>query len=1004
MGKKNRRHGGGGSSHGGGSAPKSGKQHHRRSGSSSNGNGVHYGRGGGSDDDEDPYSLYSWLKHEKEAPHYIVAFVVVGFLIGLGMGTGHLTGDVSRTTAFRMPAEPTPWRLALGRSIRSSSAYSLVYGSSDNRRSASYLQSEEESDLDSLVGPDIVDTNIDRQTSGSTSIGSSPPSMQPTGSATTTTTTTTTTSTAPSAAPKRTSSAGGGSSIGSSPPSSSYGSGRGGFLSSIFSSTPKHAHDSSRAFAVLREMIVREEGGFVHPDLGFLTPAPCGADRGIGMVRDSYDRCQLRCTPGNFDDYVEYEKEVDRVEQYWLHEATDEQIKNRYHEEMEFAHYERNPRENWADPEVPELLQRMLEWDEMTPAQREENLAQYPDWMCGPRIYGSDVQKDLVPRYNQTEVLIKVPYSIQMTKEVALEILGPRMPPSVARNSPLEELDDGIILALLLSHERGLGKDSLWYPYIATLPPEPLCGYWPLYRATAFDTITTLGLDIGMDVSGWASELVKASNYADSIADSLAKEYGTHLFTIQGKTAYESIRWALCHVFSRAIAGNGERGALRLIPMLDILNHYLDADPSKELKGTEAYKSNDRYDADEEDAGAFVVRSFWHGNHKPLRKGHELLINYNVPQYSPLDWFINLGFVPLERMKRWEKIEPVFPRKRRDPRRKADDFFEDRYRQQEQELQLQPQLNRQQQSQSGPATSHSTSTSNQQQQSVGSQEGRTVGSSASSDAKRIITNIASSSPGGAPGKPIIVTTDIAAESDEKKEEITRQIENLQGVLKAVEEEGGRGANTDAGLVIEHLKKGIASLQLSQKLRREKEPLELAHIQLQEQIQLLPKSHSEYDTLHKQMEEQLAAHWGQIQHLDRRLAQLEKESAVYNAYVAKGQTNTKNSNDISQPGYTVVNDALTAIQAIAAGTSTSITAMDANVNDGKTALQASVELKPDGTLEIIEKNGGTVVKGEDLSPVIGSLIQKVKNEMMAGKTITGIKVNGEWQNKQYAAFL
>ena len=1000
MGKKNRRHGGGGSGHGGGSALKSSKHHHRRSGSSSNGNGVHYGRGGGSDEDEDPYSLYSWLKHEKAAPYYILAFIVFGFLIGLGMGTGHLTGDVSLTTGFRMPAEPTPWRLALGRSIRSSSAYNLIYGSSDNRLSASQ---NEESDVDSLVGPDIVNANIDRQTSGRTSLGSSPPSMQPTGS-TTTTTTTTTTSTAPSAAPKRTSSAGGGG-IGSSPPSASYGSGKGGFLSSIFSSTPKHAHDSSRAFAVLREMIVREEGGFVHPDLGFLTPAPCGADRGIGMVRDSYDKCQLRCTPGNVEDYMEYEKEVERVEHYWLHEATDEQIKNRYHEEMEFAHLEQRPREKWATADVPEWLQRMLEWDEMTPAQREENLAQYPDWMCGPRIYGSDLQKDLVPRYNQTEVLIKVPYSIQMTKEVALEILGPRMPASVARNSPLEELDDGIILALLLSHERGLGKDSLWYPYIATLPPEPLCGYWPLYRAAAFDTITTLGLDIGMDVSGWASEIVKASNYADSIADSLAKEYGVHLITIQGETAYESIRWALCHVFSRAIGGNGERGALRLIPMVDILNHYLDADPSKELKGTEAYKNNDRYDADEEDAGAFVVRSFWHGNHKPLRKGQELLINYNVPQYSPLDWFINLGFVPLERMKRWEKIEPVFPRKRRDPRKKADDFFEDRYRQQEQELQ--PQLNRQQQSQSDTATSHSTSISNQQQQSVGSQQSRTVGASASSDTKRIITNIASSSPGGARGKPIIVTTDIAAEADEKKEEITRQIENLQGALKTVEEEGGRGVRTDTGLVVEHLKKGIASLQLSQKLRKEREPLELAHIQLQEQIQLLPKSHSEYNTLHKQMEEQLAAHWGQIQHLDRRLAQLEKESAVYSAYVAKDQANNNNNNnDISQPGYNGVKDVdlLTAIQAIATGTTTSITAMDANMNDGKTALQASVELKPDGTLEVIEKNGGTGVEGEDRSPVISSLIQKVKNEMIAGKTITGIKVNGEWQNKQYAAFL
>jgi hypothetical protein len=43
-----------------------------------------------------------------------------------------------------------------------------------------------------------------------------------------------------------------------------------------------------RVFAVLREAVIREEGGYVHPDLGFMVPAPCGAARGIGMVRGSY--------------------------------------------------------------------------------------------------------------------------------------------------------------------------------------------------------------------------------------------------------------------------------------------------------------------------------------------------------------------------------------------------------------------------------------------------------------------------------------------------------------------------------------------------------------------------------------------------------------------------------------------------------------------------------------------------------------------------------------------
>lgn len=51
-----------------------------------------------------------------------------------------------------------------------------------------------------------------------------------------------------------------------------------------YAQNPSHP----RLFSILRESIVREEGGFVHPDLGFLVPAPCGAARGIGMVRHSY--------------------------------------------------------------------------------------------------------------------------------------------------------------------------------------------------------------------------------------------------------------------------------------------------------------------------------------------------------------------------------------------------------------------------------------------------------------------------------------------------------------------------------------------------------------------------------------------------------------------------------------------------------------------------------------------------------------------------------------------
>uniref|UniRef100_A0A7S0GJ59 SET domain-containing protein n=1 Tax=Proboscia inermis TaxID=420281 RepID=A0A7S0GJ59_9STRA len=76
--------------------------------------------------------------------------------------------------------------------------------------------------------------------------------------------------------------------------------------------------------------------------------------------------------------------------------------------------------------------------------------------------------------------------------------------------------------------------------------------------------------------------------------------------------------------------------------------------------------NGDFLDATETDSGTFVVRSIYHGKHRPLSKGQELLANYNIPEYSPLDWFISLGFVPPERSDRWVKVDAVLPRIKRD--------------------------------------------------------------------------------------------------------------------------------------------------------------------------------------------------------------------------------------------------------------------------------------------------------------------------------------------------
>jgi len=97
--------------------------------------------------------------------------------------------------------------------------------------------------------------------------------------------------------------------------------------------------------------------------------------------------------------------------------------------------------------------------------------------------------------------------------------------------------------------------------------------------------------------------------------------------------------------------------------MMDLINHDEAADKFHEVVGNET--SNDlngfALHAEESDAGAFVVRSRRHGRSKPLKKGQELMANYNVPNYSPLDWFINMGFVPPERTGKWIMLESGLP-------------------------------------------------------------------------------------------------------------------------------------------------------------------------------------------------------------------------------------------------------------------------------------------------------------------------------------------------------
>jgi hypothetical protein len=355
----------------------------------------------------------------------------------------------------------------------------------------------------------------------------------------------------------------------------------------LYASNPAHP----RVFAVLREAIVREPGGFVHPDLGFLVPAPCGAARGIGMVRNGWHECQKQCLPGRAEEK--------------------ERVKN----------------ERWL---------------------YNENNVSYP--------------LPTEPNFKQEEILIRVPLNYQMTRTKALEVLLPLIPAEVQVKAGMSELDDAIILVLFLAHERGVGRYSRWMPYIASLPPEPSCGYSRNLRPYMLDALAVLREELGVPTEGWSEELSRATAYAETIVEALTKDYGPYIQTPADKSVADNIAWALCQVASRATAGSEKHGTLRLIPMVDQINHDESAAGFIELTGRERIKNGHFIDATEDDSGTFVVRSFRHGRRKALKVGQELLANYNVPHYSPLDWFVSLGFVPPEKQTPWEMIEPVLPR------------------------------------------------------------------------------------------------------------------------------------------------------------------------------------------------------------------------------------------------------------------------------------------------------------------------------------------------------
>lgn len=426
-------------------------------------------------------------------------------------------------------------------------------------------------------------------------------------------------------------------------------------------------YDSSHPmmFAALRESVIREKGGFVHPDLGILTPAPCGASRGLGMVRNSYTKCQTKCFPGG------------SLNDYYMNDDSKAGANS------------------------------------------------------SPSI--SPTTSTLDTSFDPEEILLKIPLPSQLTRAVALNVLNPLLPNEIRSRFPLEDLDDPILLALLLAHERGRFRESKYQAYISILPQNPTCGLGisTHQRKNLVEVLRTYEQEMGHDINGWHGEIRKAREYADRMTSTLSRDYGNfiipntdsnnhgnrrngrnhgksnrgssnagnhnsnHNSHTNNMSPYQLIQWALCTVASRGIQGSKQHGRMRLVPILDLINHDEEAAEVVELGADEQaqntnsitdYHNDDDEDEnndyswqrnlvyhqerkkkrqwiiDEDDAGAMVVRSMRYGSPKYLKKGQELLINYNVPHYSPLDWFINLGFIPLERSSRWRRLENALPR------------------------------------------------------------------------------------------------------------------------------------------------------------------------------------------------------------------------------------------------------------------------------------------------------------------------------------------------------
>jgi len=192
-------------------------------------------------------------------------------------------------------------------------------------------------------------------------------------------------------------------------------------------------------------------------------------------------------------------------------------------------------------------------------------------------------------------------------------------------SSSQQEPSTAFQVALLLAHERSVkGPASFWWPYIDSLPARPP-NPWLMPDAELEAALAAVG---PAAQEQWPKEVERARHAIHQQAEAAVRQYGKALGVDE-----QGVVWAAAQVLSRAFGSDTELG---MAPLIDMCNHRAGADTPW---GSE----------DVDGQPVSCITSCHNGQPSELLAGDELFISY-MARCSPLEAFLNFGFVPPELM------------------------------------------------------------------------------------------------------------------------------------------------------------------------------------------------------------------------------------------------------------------------------------------------------------------------------------------------------------------